>query len=112
MIILIIELITPLIIPSHNSHHHAHHDDAHPMPEGFEPTVAVPWIAGQFQAEKLKICFAFLMFILLIVIVIVIIIFIVIVIVFTSLGFPVVGKLRDQVGVTGCLTDSAPSTSS
>ena len=85
-----------------HDHDHRHDDDDHPMPKCFRPTVTVPGVPRQFQAEKPNISFAILIFILPVIIIIVIVIMMTMV---TFLGFPVVGKLLDQVGVTGCLID-------
>ena len=91
------------------------------MPECLQPTVTVPGVPGQFEAEKSKMIFhihifilpiMIIIFMIIMMIMIIIIIMITIIIMFTFLGFPVVGKLQDQVGVTGCPIDSAPSASS
>ena len=76
-------------------------DDDHPMPECFQPTVTVPGVPRQFQAEKPNIIFLIIIFILPVIMMIIVIMMTMV----TFLGFPVVGKLRDQVGVTGCLID-------
>ena len=91
-----------------DDHDHPHDDDDHPMPECFQPTVTVPGVPRQFQAEKSNIIFTVLIFILPVISMIIVIMMIM----FTFLGFPVVGKLQGQVGVTGCLIDSAPTSPS